>query len=153
MGDQGQRINRPRRWEHPTLVLADYEFDNRREAFQIRKLLAAGVFARKKGGKISTSSGDVVPFQYPHTSSLAHRVNEGVGCVQALLYGRGERADAPGRHKPAADIVRYELWYARHLGCDDRPAERQRFHQDDRQALGKARQNDGPCIENQTTHL
>src|SRR4051812_35764546 len=56
VGRQAQQVTRPRRWEQPALVLAGHELDNRRRAFQLRKLLGASVLAGKKGGEISTFS-------------------------------------------------------------------------------------------------
>ena len=75
------------------------------------------------------------------------------GSVQTLLDRVGEVLDAAGRHEPAAGLVRDELRNARDVGRDDRAAERQGFHQDDRQPLGETRQDQCPRPPHSGAHL
>lgn len=57
----------------------------------------------------------------------------------------GERFGASGRDEPARDAGLDELRDARHPGAQHRPAQGERLHDDDGQALGEARQHERAC--------
>ena len=100
-----------------------------------------------RSSNLRASIADVMFARDPFGAGPAHPFELFDRRVEHLGHGGGQFLDVARRHQPAGLAGADQFGDARDVGRDDRPPERERLHDHDRQPFGKAGQDQPARVE------